>query len=266
MVYYDPQYNRLVYFKKQANAFFWDNHWQKYDLNYVLKSPPKNRFIVKKTLKYLNPGNKVLDGGCGMGDKVYSLNKAGFDAYGVDIAVSTVEIIQKTWPELKIRAGDVKELPFKDNFFDGYWSLGVIEHLYEGYEEILKEMRRTVRRNGYVFLTFPFMSLLRKFKVRKGKYLSFNKAEENINDFYQFALDPSKVISDFRKYDFKLIEEQKQSGLKGLKDEILFLRPVLQKIYDGHSLFSKGLQKGLNIILSRWTGHIKFMVFQKEEK
>ena len=111
MVFYDAVNNRLVYIKQEADGAFWDKHWQIHNLQNIIKAPPRNRFIIKTTRKYLQHGSKVLEAGCGMGDKVYSLGKAGFDAYGVDIAQDTVRTILKLRPEINIKIADVQKLP-----------------------------------------------------------------------------------------------------------------------------------------------------------
>lgn len=40
---------------------------------------------------------------------------------------------------------DVRKLQFADGFFDGYWSLGVIEYFWEGYNEIVNEVKRVIK-------------------------------------------------------------------------------------------------------------------------
>ena len=94
----------------------------------------------------------MLQGGCGLGDKVHSLDKVGFEAYGIDFAPNVVSMINENWPHLDVRQGDVRKLPFEDDFFDGYWSFGVIEHFFIGFDEILEEMARVIKPGGYLFL------------------------------------------------------------------------------------------------------------------
>ena len=47
---------------------------------------------------------------------------------------------------------------------DAYWSLGVIEHFFNGYKEIAEEANRILKNKGFIFLTFPSMNILRKQK------------------------------------------------------------------------------------------------------
>ena len=265
MKFYDVINNRLVYLKQEADTVFWDKHWQTHNLQNVIKTPPRNRFIVRTTRKYLQKGSRILEAGCGMGDKVYSLQEAGFDAYGVDTAQNTVKEILKLRPQMKIKIADVRKLPFDDGYFDGCWSLGVIEHFLDGYDPVFLEMKRIIRTNGYLFLTFPQISSLRRIKIRKNEYPHFDPAKVDLRNFYQFVFDSEMVKNDLKSYGFTLVEEHGQGGLKGLKDETIFLRPLLQRIYNSSSVITKGLHKGLNIVLSKWTGHIKFMVFQKHK-
>jgi len=53
---------------------------------------------------------------------------------------------------------DVRKLNFPDHYFDGYWSLGVIEHFYKGYDEIIHKIYRVLHPGGFLFLTVPEMS------------------------------------------------------------------------------------------------------------
>ncbi|MGR3318585.1 MAG: hypothetical protein ACUZ8O_08905 [Candidatus Anammoxibacter sp.] len=71
MVFYDAVNNRLVYLNQKADSAFWDKHRQTHNLQNIIKAPPKNRFIIKTTRKYLQDGGRILEAGCGMGDKVY---------------------------------------------------------------------------------------------------------------------------------------------------------------------------------------------------
>ena len=68
-------------------------------------------------------------------------------------------------PDLNIETGDITNLVFGNSEFDGYWSLGVVEHLESGAGKAFDEMARVIKENGYLFITFPHMSKLRKIKA-----------------------------------------------------------------------------------------------------
>jgi SAM-dependent methyltransferase len=263
--FYDKNNNRLVYIGRHANIEYWDNHWDK---NNIDKMYPKriSRFdyVINTTKKYLKAGSLVLEGGCGIGQQVFKLQNENYKTIGVDYAKRTIEILKKAKPELDIRLGDVRNLDFKDNFFDGYWSFGVIEHFFSGYYEILNEMHRVIKPGGYLFLTFPHMSILRKLKVQKNKYTLWQNNEKELKTFYQFALDEKIVINDFEKLDFKLINTNHLDGLKGLKDEMVFMKKTLQKIYNSRNFFGLAVSKIISLFFGRFSSHSILLILQKQ--
>lgn len=67
MKYYDDKKKRLIIFQGKANPEFWDKHWQSDNFIEKVKLGVKNRLIKKITKKYLTPGTKILECGCGKG-------------------------------------------------------------------------------------------------------------------------------------------------------------------------------------------------------
>ncbi len=261
--YYDSLNNRLVYCEQVASPDFWDSHWRAADFEKAIRSG--SRFVTRWTRQYLPAGSRVLEGGCGRGQNVYALRQAGYGAFGVDFAYETVSLVNRYAPELDVRKGDVRNLPFEDGFFDGYWSLGVIEHFYQGYGPILREMARVLRGGGYLFLTFPRMSFLRKMKAQLGHYPVMPVAfDPEGSHFYQFALDTENVIDALKLAGFRLIAETGYAGLKGFKDEAGPLKPFLQRIYNSSSLGARMIKVVAESLLNPWCGHSALLVLRKE--
>ncbi len=261
--YYDSSKNRLVCIGQASSNIFWDEHWKTTNFEILFKIIRSNQFIIKITKKYLPPGSKILEGGCGRGDKVYVLSKSGYDVYGVDWAKRTVDLINKFAPELKVTCQDVRSLNFEDNFFDGYWSLGVIEHFYEGYEAVIKEAYRVIKKNGILFLTFPSMSILRKIKAKMGFYITYNENEDAKRNFYQFVLDEKEVIGKLSAIGFKLLKKGRYDGVIGLKDEIPIVKPIFQRLYDSPNFFLRVIKYSLNSLINQLTGHISLLILKK---
>ena len=265
MKFFDKGNNRLVFIEQNASSNFWDEHWHKAGLGKTINPVSNRNFVCRFTKKYLQPGARILEGGCGRGQYVYKLSKMGYEVYGVDFAEKTVKKIKQLFPNLKVIKGDVRNLPFEENFFDAHWSLGVIEHFYDGFDEIIKEMRRTLIPDGFVFITFPHMSTLRRLKSKLNIYPVFVDNEKNKQLFYQFAFDENSVIRLFLREGFILKEKKELDGFKGLKDEIKILEPILQKINNSPTLFSKIIRHSLSHIFGKFSSHIILLVFQKKE-
>lgn len=263
--YYDKKNNRLVFIGKKANQNFWSNHWKQYDIKQILNKNKYNRFVINNTKKYLpKPGSKILEGGCGLSQNVCILTENGYDAYGIDFDKRTIGIVKSYLPKLKILCGDVRSLPFRDNFFDGYWSLGVIEHFYDGFEDIVSEIQRVVRPSGYLYLTFPSISKIRENKIKEKKYPIWENKDKKIKEFYQFALPNDSVLQTLKKYNFKLVKKIQQSGLKGFKDETnsKAVKKVLQQVYDSDLLVARAISHVIDRFLSPLTGHVQFFILK----
>lgn len=264
MRYYDQEKDQLVYIEQAATPAFWDTQWEDAALKKSVLAGAKERFVYPLTRRYLKPGSKILEGGFGKGHFVYSLHTRGYDVYGVDYAEKTVAKVSALFPELKLSLGDVRHLDFPDNTFDGYWSVGVIEHFPEGYTPIAQEMFRVLKPGGYLFLTFPYMSPLRKLKARLGMYPLFEKENFDREHFYQFALNSKTVTEAFKQYGFTLVREKPYSGFKGLKDESGPLKPFFQRIYDNKSLLAKLISYSLTLLFAPVAAHTTVLILRKK--
>lgn len=268
MQYFDSINNQLIYEEEKATPEFWDRKWQDCDIKKTILTTPKRNFVSWITKKYISPSLsvKIIEGGCGMGQYVYALRKDGYDVAGVDNAEKSVWTIKNNFPELKIRLGDIRHLDFRDSSFDAYWSLGVIEHFFNGYDEVAREMSRVLKSGGFLFITFPYMSPLRKIKARLGYYPKFEAKKFNKEKFYQFALDTDSVIKKFEQLGFKLQSKRSFDGLKGLKDEIenKFWKNIFKNIYESDNFILKITRIALYFILAPFAGHIRLLVFKKK--
>ncbi len=260
MNFYEKKYKRIVVIDRKADSNFWDSHWDKENLS-TMMTRGGSRIVNKFTKRFLKKGSRILEGGCGTGKNVYNLNKLGYDCYGVDFAKKTVERIKHYFPNLKVSEQDLNHLCFPDNYFSGYWSLGVIEHNFTGYEDMIKEASRVLKPAGYLFLSFPHMSLLRKIKAHFGCYPNFNGE----NGFYEFILDDNQVEKCVKNQGFSLISQHSLDAVKGIKDEISILRPFLRLLYKNRSLFARGTRYIISTFFAFLVGHSKLMIFQKND-
>jgi SAM-dependent methyltransferase len=263
MKFYDKKNKRLVMSGKEATSEYWDKNWQTEDFIKKVKCGKHNLLLKNITKKFLDPDSRILEGGCGIGRNVYALKDWGYDVYGVDFAEKTIRKIKKEFPELKVSTQDLRSLDFSDNFFDGYWSFGVIEHFWQGYGEILQEAKRVIKAGGYLFLIFPYMSSLRRLKAKLRLYKNYEINLVKEDNFYQFILNTEKVKTDVKEYGFELVLKRPLGATKGIKDEIFWLKPILQKIYDSQNIVVKGMNIPISFLFSGIAGHTILLVFKK---
>jgi SAM-dependent methyltransferase len=120
--------------------------------------------------RYFKPGARLLEAGCGSGRFVYWLTEKGYDIEGLEISPTTVETLNKLYPSLKITQGDVCQLPYPDNSFDGILSLGVIEHVFAGMTVPIQEMYRVLKPGGVALVIVPSYNRVRQVKWLFGIY------------------------------------------------------------------------------------------------
>jgi SAM-dependent methyltransferase len=251
-VVYWPNANRLIYLDEKATPEFWDQRWQT-----TGKPGPVNPRdeVVTVTGRYLSRGARVLEGGCGRANKVKAMVTAGYHAIGVDFAEESVKEAKTNYPGLDIRQGDVRSLDFPDAHFDGYWSIGVIEHFWEGYGPILVEAARVVRPNGFLFLTAPWLSPYRVRKVRNGEYpvAEFQTEPES---FYQFALGREEVAVQLAKYGFEVVRwHGLASEFSMMEEMIAFKRPIRWLLGSRGSIVKRVLRKAVATAMNPYCGH-----------
>jgi SAM-dependent methyltransferase len=268
MRYYDDANKRIVFEEKKADESFWDDQWRDDNLKSFVEAGRRDLFVSRFTKKFLKPGKdvRILEGGCGKGRYVYALASRGYDAYGIDYAPEIIRKLNSTFPELKISFGDVRKIEFPDGYFDGYWSLGVIEHFYDGYDTILEEMARVLKPGGYPFLTFPYMSPLRRLKAGFGRYPAFDSETFRQDNFYQFALDHQKVLQSLERLGFEQACIKPLDGIKGLKDDldIPFFKGAIGKIYHAKGFLMKLVRMFIYVVSSPFSGHIVLLILKKK--
>lgn len=260
-IVYAPSLCRLVYLDEKATPEFWDARWLAEGKPRAVS--PKDDVIVV-TRKYLPLGSKVLEGGCGRANKVKGMQDAGFKATGVDFAAESVKKAKENYPDLDIRQGDVRSLNFGDGYFDGYWSIGVIEHFWDGYDPILAEAARVVRPGGFLFLTAPWFSPYRKRKARRGGYPKQDFVGEP-SSFYQFALGSEEVRAQLARHRFQLLMWRgRASEISMTEDMKLLKRPVHWLLGSRGSPFKRVLRRLVTRGLDPFCGHSFLAVARRQ--
>ena len=251
-VVYWPSVKRLIYLDEKATPEFWDQRWQTEG-----KPGPVNLRdeVVTVTAKYLTPGSRILEGGCGRANKLKAMATAGYRTTGVDFAEDSVKQARLNYPDLDIRLGDVRALDFPDAHFDGYWSLGVIEHFWEGYGPILAEAARVLRPNGFLFLTAPWLS---PYRVRKVGNREYPVAEFHAepDSFYQFALGRAEIEAQIAQHGFELVHWQGLASEVSMMEDIVAFKGSIRWLFGSRgSILKRVLRKAVSNALNPYCGH-----------
>ncbi len=259
-VVYSPRDQRLVYLDAKATPEFWEARWRAEGRPVASRQDEE---MIDVTAAHLPAGARVLEGGCGRGNKVAVLAKAGFEAIGVDFAADSVRQARLEYPGLDIREGDVRALPFAAEFFDGYWSIGVIEHFWEGYDAILAEASRVLRPGGFLFLTAPWFSPYRRSKAGRQGYARRDFASEP-PDFYQFALGREEVSAALDRHGFDLRRWRGLAPEISMQEDMVALKRPVQWLFSSRgSLVKRGLRRLVCNTFGGYCGHSFMAIAQR---
>jgi SAM-dependent methyltransferase len=89
--------------------------------------------VIRRALRGLGPGNRVLDAACGTGRVTTLLRREGFQPTGCDISLSMMNVARRQLAalgyEVPLVESSVDSLPFKDKSFDAATCVGLLMHL-----------------------------------------------------------------------------------------------------------------------------------------
>ena len=154
-----------------------------------------------------------------------------------------------------MRQGDVRSLDFPDGSFDGYWSIGVIEHFWDGYDGILAEAARIVRRGGFLFLSAPWFSPYRRFKARRHGYPTVDFADQP-ELFYQFALARDDVSARLARHGFELLSWRGRAAEISMREDMKSCKRQIEWLFGSKgSIVKRVLRVALTRSLDPFCGH-----------
>ncbi|MCG2736012.1 MAG: class I SAM-dependent methyltransferase [Candidatus Methanoperedenaceae archaeon] len=182
------------------------SNYQNYSHEVCYKDQEK---LAKALIEIVRP-SKILDIGYAKGFLVEGFQNFGVDAYGVDISEYAISC---SHPNIKEKVfvldAEKEELPFKNDYFDLVVMTEVIEHI-NNFDLIIKEIKRVLKKEGFIYLTAPTKKLFQKEKDITHINVQSRKFWIKTFGFYGFIPD-KKMFDNFLEkrsgyYSNKLIK------------------------------------------------------------
>jgi 2-polyprenyl-3-methyl-5-hydroxy-6-metoxy-1,4-benzoquinol methylase len=245
--------DRIVYFSGEADPGLWDNRWknlitrdyyEKYEHGELDELAPFAERLLGKE-------DRILEAGCGSARLVVSLLSRGFvNVEGMDCGAQTIDRVKAIFPNLPVRVGDVIEIDRRDDYYDGYISLGVVEHRKKGPEPYLHEAWRVLKPGGHAFFSVPYISTLRSLKHRIGL---FGRMQGTTSVFYQYAFTKAEFLRILTEAGFEVIGARGVAGYYALQQELPSFLSLVRSIPGGPRVlrYLKG---------SGWIDHFGHMI------
>ena len=136
---------------------------------------------VSKILRFTGKNfGKVLDIGCGAGDRLDVLRSEGFETYGVETSNSAD--YAKNHLNLKVLKGDLFSAHFPNHFFDMVTLYHVLEHTHDP-KGVIVEIYRILEKGGVLVIQVPNKDSL-QFKLFHKSWAAFDVPR----DLYYFNI------------------------------------------------------------------------------
>jgi SAM-dependent methyltransferase len=247
------------YRQRRTDENTWDEHFKKYTLENLVKSVNKDQEYLPLFLKYFSRSGKILEAGCGLGQYIYALNSRGYHITGIDYAESAIKYTKSLYPELNLCVGDVRMHPFLDESFDGYISIGVVEHYEEGPEKILREAYRILKPHGIICISTPYANPLRQFLTSV-----FHHHRHYPGDFfYQYLFTKRELLSYISLAKFKIRHIHYYGVISCLIKEFSFVKKLYERLRNKVRHKRKNLKYTSNSNSKELLRDIYFSPFQK---
>jgi len=154
--------------------------------------------IRSRFLKYQNPGNLILDFGCGSGRDSKAFLEQGYRVFACDGSEEMCRLASQH-TGLQVRQmlfGDLKE----ERAFDGIWACASVLHLPKAeLLSVFKRMQCALKDNGFAYVSFKYGEFEGE---RNGRYFT-DLTENSFQDILQqaagFDLTEMWISSDVRK-------------------------------------------------------------------
>ncbi|NBI05414.1 class I SAM-dependent methyltransferase [Senegalia massiliensis] len=160
---------------------------------------------------------KVLDLGCGIGRHSIFLSQNDFDVYAHDLSESGLrkldEVSSKEGLNIKINLGDMVSLPYESNFFNCILAYNAIYHTDRvGIEKVISEIKRTLKDNGEIYLTFnsknnPSFNNPSNEKIGENTIIKTEGKEKGIPHYYVDEKEVRRLMKDFKIISLRHVEE-----------------------------------------------------------
>ena len=113
--------------------------------------------MIVREVERLPRGARILDGAVGLGQLAQKMRQRGYRVVGIDYAFEAALAAKRNG--IAAIAGDLTNMPFRDNVFDGVTTGETLEHL-DNDAAAAREIARVIKEGGRCVATVPALRSL----------------------------------------------------------------------------------------------------------
>lgn len=195
----------------------YDKGWQK-----ELKAGKEQRGNLQTALEFLGqtnllePDDKILEIGCGIGTIVFELSKKGYNIIGIDISREAVAYGIKKYGDIHLEVQPAEALSYENESFDVVLSFDLFEHIAR-IDKHLSEVYRVLRPDGYYLFETPNKYSNIVYETLSKKSLKWRRAHPSLHTPGQLRKRLSKHCFQARFVKMNLINEYTINKLNKLR-------------------------------------------------
>ncbi len=170
-------------------------------------------FLAQTNL--LQPGDKILEIGCGIGTVVFELTKQGYNVTGIDISRVAVEYGLHKYQGIHLEVQPAEEPAFADQTFDVVLSFDLFEHIAQ-IDRHVSEVRRVLKPGGYYLFQTPNKYSNATFETLTHKSLKWRRVHPSLHTPGQLKRRLTKSGFEVRFVKMNPVNEYMRTKLKRL--------------------------------------------------
>ncbi|HWY79580.1 MAG TPA: class I SAM-dependent methyltransferase [Candidatus Sulfotelmatobacter sp.] len=189
----------------QDTIEWYNRNAQAYASNAIRHNPTKE---IDAFASLLTKNANTLDAGCGSGRDAHFLHKKELNVVGLDISPGLLAVARKDFPEIQFIEGNLIDLPFKNETFDGIWSRASLLHFetIEDVKKALSEFNRVLKKQGLLYV-------LVKAQTGKEKTAIVSDTVSHHDRFFQYFLK-DELENLLIEAGFQIISLEQKNELK----------------------------------------------------
>jgi trans-aconitate methyltransferase len=207
----------------------WNTHLYDEKHNYVFKFGEDVINLLKP-----QPGEKILDLGCGTGHLTNLIAEAGAEVYGIDSSVEMVEQARLKFPALKFDVVDATNFKFEEKY-DAVFSNAVLHWISEK-EKVVECVSNCLKHGGRFVAEFGGKDNVKNVISSIGKILIANGFSNNTKYIDWYFPSIAEYASILEKAGFRVtyaIHFDRDTYMNEGVDIISWLEMFAKRIFEG---------------------------------